>query len=63
VLFHFHHVSCVVIKMSKFRGNALGSPVPRRGGKGSKAKSGLDEEAMEEGPHSGDAPQDQRYAV
>jgi len=34
--------------MSKFRGNALGSPVPRRGGKGSKAKSGLDEEAMEE---------------
>jgi Ca2+-binding EF-hand superfamily protein len=48
VLFHFHHVSCVVIKMSKFRGNALGSPVPRRGGKGSKAKSGLDEEAMEE---------------
>lgn len=34
--------------MSKFRGGALGSPVPRRGGKGGKSKSGLDEEAMEE---------------
>lgn len=34
--------------MSKFRGGSLGSPVPRRGGKGPKAKSGLDEEAMEE---------------
>jgi len=34
--------------MSKFRGGALGSPVPRRGGKGGKTKTGLDEEAMEE---------------